>query len=191
VARRLGVQIVQVWTCDLTTITEPRWDDSYAFCHLDCDDLLRLAADPVNDLPACMASRLAAGGNRCFASWDGPNLACYAWSCEGAVNREDSMGIPLVLPANAYYFFKAFALPTYRGRGIYMLTAKRAMAELSRGGKSTGIAIIEFGNVLSMRVHDRLGLKPEGWIIRLGWGKRAFHWYSRSARRRGFGRRHG
>jgi len=185
--RGIGLQLAQVRVCDLSTAAESRWDNKYEFCQLDADDVCRLAADPANDLTSDMGLRLADGNRRCFAALDGAKLACYVWCGEGLIGPEDTMGIPLSLAADACYIFKAFAVPSYRGRGIYMLTAKRALLELRQLGKMQGIALIEYGNVASMRSHDRIGLKPQGWIVSLGWGGFAWRWYASATRQCGFG----
>ncbi len=176
--RGAGLQLAQVWACDLNTIAERRRDNKYEFRQLDADDLCRLAADPENDLAPDEVSRLAGGGHRCFGAFDGPNLACYVWFATGNIGPEDSMGIPLAIPADTCYLFKAFAVPAYRGRGIYLLTAQRAFVEHCKLGKAQGIALIEYGNMASIRSHDRIGMKPHGWIIKLGWGGLAYRWYT-------------
>ena len=122
---RAGLQFLQVWECDLRTMAEPRWDNNYEFRLLDADDVCRLAANPENDLPANAAPRVTDGSHRCFAVFDGPNLACYTWSAERNIDADHTKGIPLSLPAGASYLFKSFAVPAYRGRWIYMLMAQR------------------------------------------------------------------
>jgi len=176
-----------VRVCDLRLIAEPRWDDNYEFRQLAADDVRRLAADPANDLAAGMAVRLADGSHQCFAAFDGLNLACYVWCSQRSVGPEDTMGIPTELPGDACYVFKAFSVPAYRGRGIYVLTAQRMLATCRQVGKTWGIALIEYGNVASIRSHDRIGLKPHGWIASAGWGRLTCRWYAAAARQHGFG----
>ena len=185
--RAVGLQLVQPWTCDLRCIAEPPWDDAYEFRPLDADDVRRLAVDPAVDLAHTTALRLAAGGRRCFAAMDGPNLACYVWFAENGVGPEDTMGIPVSLPSDACYLFNAFTAPAYRRRGIYVRTATRALWELCRLGKARAIALIEYGNVASMRSHGRIGMKPQGWIVSLGRGGLACRWCAPAARQCGCG----
>ncbi len=185
--RGARLQLAQVWEGDLNVIAEPRWDSKYEFRQLDAYDLCRLTAYPTNHLVYDTALRLADANHRCFAALDGPSLACYAWFAEHNIGPEDTMNIPLSLSADACYLFNAFAAPAYRGRGLYVSTARRALAEMCRSGKSQGLALIEYGNVASMRSHDRIGLRPQGWIVSLGRGGLSYRWYSSAARKCGFG----
>jgi hypothetical protein len=187
VRRGIGLQLAQVWGSNLSAIAEPRWDDTYEFRQLAADDVYRLAADPANDLTHDIALRLAESKHRCFAAFDGPNLACYTWCATSNVGSEDTLCIPLALPGGTCYLFRSFALPAYRGRGIYMLMTQRVLAEFGRLGSREAIALIEYGNVASMRSHTRIGLWPYGWIMRLGLGKLVCRWYASATWQCGFG----
>jgi L-amino acid N-acyltransferase YncA len=111
------------------------------------------------------------------------------WCAQRDISREHTLDIPLALPGDACYVFKAFTVPAYRGRRIHNITLKRVLVELGRQGKTRGIAIIEYGNVASMRSHERVGMKPQGWIATLGRGRFAWRWYAQATRQCGFGGR--
>jgi hypothetical protein len=185
--RGARLQLVQAWGCDLNSIADPQWDSKYEFRQLDADDLCRLAANPANGLALDTVLRLAAAKHRCFASMNRSNLVCSVWFAQRHVGLEDTMNIPLSLAADTCYLFNAFTAPAFRGQGIYMLTAKRALVEMYQLGKSRAVALIEYGNIASICSHQRVGLKPQGWIVSLGRSGQAYRWYAAAARKHGFG----
>jgi len=185
--RAVRLQLLQVWNCPLDSIIEPRWDRGYQFRQLEVEELGKLGADPTNCLEYHTTLRLAAASHRCFAALDGSTLACYVWLAEHSVGHEDTMGFRFAIPADTCYLFNAFTVPAYREQGIYTRTAKRALLEMSQFGKSQGLALVEYGNLASMRSHRRIGLKPQGWIGSLGDGTFAYRWYSSPVQKLGLG----
>ena len=135
--RVVGLHLIQVWVGHLIAIAEPCWDNRYEFRQFDLDELSRLAADPVNDLAPDVVLQLADAGHRCFGTMDGPNLACYVWLARRNISTEHTLDVPLSLPADACYLFKAFTVPAYRGRGSTTLRPDepdRACHRGRRGG---------------------------------------------------------
>jgi L-amino acid N-acyltransferase YncA len=65
--------------------------------------------------------------------------------------------------------YKAFTEPEYRGRQIHGAALSRAAEHFRHRGIGRMIAIVEFGNRASLRSHQRLGFRPAGSLLRIGW----------------------
>ena len=135
-------------------------------------EVARFAEDPANDLAPRFAARVASGQHLCFAALHDGALACYSWYALGDIDPSDSSGVPLRLPADAVYSYKAFTRPEWRGRHLQG-RLKRPVVEalLARG--------------VSRRVADRSGYRDVGWLVTLGAGPRPLGFASPGPARHG------
>ena len=169
-ARRLfELKVADFLALDLGRMSETLPEKSkFEFRFLSPGEIRVLAVDPANDLDVSIAERLEQGRNFCVGAFDGLRLVNYSWYALGHVEPEHSFGSGFSLPSDAVYMHKAFTLPEYRGQRVHQATIHRAVRTFAKMGIRQLIAIVEFGNWISLRSHQRMGCRRIGRIWMLG-----------------------
>jgi GNAT superfamily N-acetyltransferase len=180
--RTARIRVLDLIAIDLCKVIPASNEDlTLDFRFLTPDDIRELAQDPLNDLGEAMADRLEAGHDLCFAAFDGERLVSYAWFALGAVEADHGLGVAMSFPCDTAYLYKAYVHPDYRGRRLHQVTLRAAFAELSARGIARVVAMIEYGNVGSVRAHERLGFARLGRLVICGKGARPWEWFPRRA----------
>ncbi|HEX3871917.1 MAG TPA: hypothetical protein VHV77_15840 [Pirellulales bacterium] len=170
---RLGIEIRVCYLIGTDIVDVADADDlptNLGFRFLAADEIREFAADPVNDLDANFAVRVAEGRDLCFAAFDGDRLVNYSWYALDAIEAEHSLGFAMSFPSDTAYLYKAFTHPDYRGRRVHHLATLRAFDELPSLGVRRVVGIMEYGNWPSLRSHVRLGGKLLARITTIGSG---------------------
>lgn len=126
---------------------------------LSAGDVRHLADDPDNGLAPFLAGRVEAGLSRCFAAFDGEELASFVWLGGADFPAEWVYGPPIAVPEDALYLHNAVTLPGYRGRGLYPATAAAA---LRMSGANRLLFTVEHGNHPSLKAARRMGARDLG-----------------------------
>jgi hypothetical protein len=167
--RRLTkLEIGQVLSLDLASVTAPQPPLELKYRFLNRDDVLAASTNPGNELEASIAARLKSGRDFCFAAFHGDRLANYAWYAVENIEPEHSFGASFSLPRDTVYMYKAFTVPEFRGKQIHGAALSRAAEHFRQCDATRMIAIVDFANVSSLRSHAKLGFHPAGRLFLLG-----------------------
>ena len=135
------------------------------------------------DIPAliqCQRRNHAAALNKRFAIGDhcavvlsGDRMVGYGWFCVRATHVEERYLYRIPIPPNAIYAYDYYIVPQYRIKGAWLLIQAH-MAELMKTlGRSRVIALVDYGNEISMKSHLRFGFRRVCTVRALRvWGKR-------------------
>ena len=94
------------------------------FRFLTAEELARFNEEPANDLNGPTVEQVRSGEARCWGAIEDGRLASYACFAAGDIAPEHNRGsgqlngIGLRLTQNARYLFKAFVVPSFRGRSL-------------------------------------------------------------------------
>lgn len=138
----------------------------YTFRFLTPDEVVQIAADPVNDLEPEMARRAADGRNSCFAALDGERLAAYGWYARNWIEPEHCDGFGLRMPPGVAYMYKGFTHPDYRGQRLHGAVMGLALREFEAEGVRALISTVEWTNDASLKSCARLGYRRIGVLAR-------------------------
>lgn len=170
----LDVTIV-VWL-DREHLVLPKVDPEFTFRFLTLSDVARLAANPANDLPAGLASRIRSGRDFCFAAFAGDGLASYAWFALGSIEAEHhrgpqpKSGVAVSFPPTVAFMYKGFTHPDFRGRQLYGAVVGQGLVALASRGVVSVLSTMDWTNAAARAGLGRIGFEELGRCWRWGWG---------------------
>lgn len=136
----------------------------FTFRPATAEEIRQWASDPINELPASMADRLAAGRDICLAAFHEGRLAAYAWFALQSIEAEHAIGVGLHFPPTTAYFYKALTRPEYRGNRLYHALAAQGLRTLAALGVRELFWIVEWDNQPAVRATRSIGGEPLGWL---------------------------
>ncbi len=139
-------------------------------------EILEFARDPHNLLPRRFVTRALAAGDECYAILDGGVLASFGWY---ARRPSPLLGELLVrFGERAVYMYHGYTKPTYRGQRLHGTGLARALLAYVERGIPRIVSVAEATNWSTRRSAFRVGFETAGWVVRVGFGRRAIVWSS-------------
>ena len=129
---------------------------------LSSPEIWRYAEDPGNDLPESFVRRALQTGDECFAIFHGDTLANYSWYTKAW--NQFSATLRLDFDRRWVYQYRAFTLPTHRGRRLHAIGMTNALAAYLERGDRGLLICIEASNRASMTSCLRMGYRVFGTI---------------------------
>jgi CelD/BcsL family acetyltransferase involved in cellulose biosynthesis/GNAT superfamily N-acetyltransferase len=108
-------------------------------------------------------------GQRCWTARVAGMLASYAWEVSGRAVAVPELGETLELAKDEIYLADCYTLAPHRGKGLYPLLLRAAMADASRRGMRSARIVVEEGNAASQRGIERAGFTLERRVDRRIW----------------------
>ena len=189
-AQRLAVvDVTNLMLLDLATIKTPVDSERVVYRPLSHDEVIAYAVrDPALDLEPSMAQRIQGNLDVCFGAIVGDRLVGYSWlalnSIEAIHNSAgtEQSGVAISFPPNTIFSYKAFVLPTFRGRGLYgkLVEAAGYWAYAHRGVKHH-LSTTDWTNFAAKRGCERQGRRRIGRIWRVAVAGRSLTFAPRAA----------
>jgi hypothetical protein len=134
----------------------------------DEEELLRFARTGKHDLTTSFVSEAMRRGDRCYAIFDGGELAAYGWYSNLPTQVDDHF--TLHFDPRWTYMYKGYTAPGYRGRRLHAVGMCRALREVTAEGKAGLVSWIASNNFSSLHSCLRLGYRVFGkaWLLRAG-----------------------
>jgi hypothetical protein len=154
--------IVHVLFLDGGDVAAPPQEEAFELRFLTSEEVRRFARQADNELPASFAERVELGLDRCYAALSHGRLASYSWFALRCVEAEHAAGVPLGLPSDVAYLYKAFTHPRFRGQRLYAATTAGALRELERIGITHLLAFVYWNNQAALRACARMGYRDLG-----------------------------
>ena len=147
---------------------------------LDPVTLTHLSQDPEFELDPEFVKEALANGDLAYGVFDHGKLTGYTWrSFSGAPFFED---LWVKVPRPLQYSYKAYTLPSQRGRGIYRAFAGFADRQAWEWGYLAMLALIDVSNIASLRASQQMGSKQAGYAGYLKLFGRCFTFRTPAAR---------
>jgi hypothetical protein len=125
-------------------------------------EVWRHAQDPENDLPESFVRRALATGDQCFAILHGGTLANYSWYTK--TTNQFSATLRLDFDRSWVYQYRAFTLPTHRGRRLHAIGMTNALVACLERGDRGLLICVDASNKPSMTSCLRMGYRVFGTI---------------------------
>lgn len=122
--------------------------------------LLDAAADPELDMEASFARAALARGDLAFGAFDGDHLIAYVWRTFTAAPAEDGLWVRVDRPC--HYAYKAFTLPSYRGKRIHIALSLLCDRYFMERGYAAEVGYSEISNYPSIAAAEFLGRRRVG-----------------------------
>lgn len=119
--------------------------------------------DPHMEMDAAFIEAAFARGDRCYAIWDGPELASYGWYSSRPTDIGD--GLYLHFDAAYTYMYKGWTKPSYRGRRLHGIGMARALVDLAGMGSRGLVSYVDRTNTASLRSVYRIGYRDAGHVV--------------------------
>lgn len=151
--------------CLVTDTVNPRFlslGPGYHARFLTTSDIWRYAEDPCNDLPESFVRRALAAGDHCFAILHGDTLANYSWYTK--TTNQFSPTLRLDFDRRWVYQYRAFTLPTHRGRRLHAIGMTNALVACLERGDRGLLICVDASNKASMTSCLRMGYRVFGTI---------------------------
>jgi len=134
----------------------------------DCDELMVYARAGQHALTPAFLSEARQRGDRCYALFDGSELAAYGWYSTLPTQIDDYF--MLHFDPRWTYMYKGYTAPEYRGRRLHAIGMCRALREVTQEGQAGLVSWIASNNFASLRSSLRLGYRVFGdaWLLRAG-----------------------
>jgi len=98
--------------------------------------------------------RVARGGETCAIARHGTDVIGYCWMARTPVWVEE-IGHAVVPAPGEVYFYDAFTMPAWRGRGLFFGLLSRLLALARSRGFDRGLIIVDARNRASRRVIEK------------------------------------
>ena len=151
--------------CLYTDTVNPRFlalSPGYHARFLSPSDVWRYAQVPDNDLPESFVTHALAIGDECFAILHGDTLANYSWYTK--VTNRFSATLRLDFDRRWVYQYRAFTLPTHRGRRLHAIGMTNALKVCLERGDRGLLICVDASNKASMTSCLRMGYRVFGTI---------------------------
>ena len=164
---------------DITHLLYTRKRIAYVPDELECRwlsplDVHRLGQHGNHQLEIDMARRLESGLDYCAAAFLLGTLAGYCWlaldSIESAHNRGDhpQTGVAISFTASTAFVYKAFTVPSFRGKKVFHRLLGFASRQLHSRGVEAFVSTTDWQNHSAIRAFGRCGFRSLGRIYRIG-----------------------
>jgi hypothetical protein len=132
-------------------------------------ELAKFAFDGAHDLSAEFLHQARGRGDRCYALFDGDELASYGWYSDLPTPVDEHFVLHFD-PAYTY-MYKGYTAPGYRGKRLHAIGMCRALRALSEEGKKGLISYVLSNNFASLHSVARMGYRIFGevYLLRAGW----------------------
>jgi hypothetical protein len=179
--RLLGLRIFRVNVRGLNVLRGPiALPEGLTVGALDTATLTHVSQDPDFQLGPAFVKEALANGDLAYGVFDRGELTGYTWrSFSGAPFFE---GLWVKVPRPLQYSYKAYTLPSQRGRGIYRAFAAFADRQAWESGYLAMLALIDVSNIASLRASRQMGSKQAGYAGYLKLFGRCFTFRTPAAR---------
>ncbi|MGE0610035.1 MAG: N-acetyltransferase family protein [Pirellulales bacterium] len=168
----MGLEVSQMFWLDRSSL--PAADGPHAdleFGFLTLEEIEHFQKDPRNSLAPEFVERARDCHDLCFAAAADGRLANFAWYALNGIVGGRCAPITLSTPTNVAYMYNAFTHPDYRGQRLHGLATELAMDKLQELGIDSLVMLVDWTNQPSLRSYRRLGGRPIGRLITVGWGR--------------------
>jgi GNAT superfamily N-acetyltransferase len=183
VAKRGGLHVLRVFSRPLLRGARSAPPPGLDLRPLGAAELVAYCRDPGLDLREAMIREATQRGDLCLGALDGDALVGYVWFAYAIAPHVD--GIWVKVPPRTVYRFKAFVMPSHRGRGIAAALYGVADPVVGKPGLDAVVDCIAVQNMPSIAATLKSGSRPLGALAY--W--RASRWFlalrSRDVRRLG------
>ena len=152
---------------------------------LEKDELVELCRDPSLDLSESFIAQACARGDACFGYLHGRALVAYMWI--GMKPMPAEAGLWVHFGDEYSYSYKAFTLPSHRGRHLQECLVHLADPWRTSQGSRYNIGHIDTLNFASIVADRRYGNRAVGYAGYIRWFGRAVAFNSPGAKACGFG----
>jgi len=122
--------------------------------------LLDAAVDPELDMDPNFVRAALARGDLAFGAFDGDLLIAYVWRTFTAAPAEDGLWVRVDRPC--HYAYKAFTLPSYRGKRIHIAISLLCDKYFMERGYAAEVGFSEISNYPSIAAAKFLGRRRVG-----------------------------
>jgi hypothetical protein len=122
--------------------------------------LLDAAVDPRLDMDPNFVRAALARGDLAFGAFDGDLLIAYVWRTFTAAPAEDGLWVRVDRPC--HYAYKAFTLPSYRGKRIHIAISLLCDKYFMERGYAAEVGFSEISNYPSIAAAKFLGRRRVG-----------------------------
>jgi GNAT superfamily N-acetyltransferase len=173
--RRAGLHVLRVFSRPLRSAARGTQPPGLELRPLGMEEVLAQGREPGLELREAMIRESYARGGRCVGALDAGALVGYVWFAYDTAPHVD--GISVQVPAHVVYRFKAFVLPSHRGRGIAAALYDMADPHVGRPGRDTIVDCVAPQNRPSVAATLRSGSRPLGALAywRAAGGFASFH----------------
>jgi GNAT superfamily N-acetyltransferase len=112
------------------------------------------------------AERRLGSGQTCAVARHGTDVVGYCWMARTPV-RVGEIGNTVVPAPGEVYFYDAFTIPVWRGRGLFFGLLSRLLAQARSRGFDRGLIIVDTRNRASRRVIEKAGFEIVQAVTRL------------------------
>ena len=166
----MPLQILRGMTAQLQDVNDPAFFEAPGFeaRFVGEDELEVYARQRQHDFTMEFLREARARGDRCYALFDGANLAAYGWYSSLPTPIDDHF--LLHFDPSWIYMYKDYTVPAYRGRRLHAVGMCRALRAVTEEGKKGLISWVLSNNFASLRSCDRMGYRIFGsaWLMRAG-----------------------
>lgn len=142
-----------------------RLSPEYHARFLSPSDVWRYAEDPRNDLPESFVRRALRTADQCFAILQGDTLANYSWYTKAT--NQFSATLLLDFDRRWVYQYRAFTLPSHRGRRLHAIGMTNALVACLERGDRGLLICVDASNKASMTSCLRMGYRVFGTMYSL------------------------
>lgn len=112
------------------------------------------------------AERRLRGGQACAVARQGTDVVAYCWMAPTPVWVEEIANAVVPAPGEVY-FYDAFTIPAWRGRGLFFGLLSRLLALAHNRGFRRGLIFVDTRNRASRRVIEKAGFEIVHAVSRL------------------------
>jgi len=185
VEKRLGFRLFVIHTRRLDPNT--REEETPTGCSarlLTVDELIKFALDPALDLDSDAVAGAYARGDVCFGYLEQDTLVAYTWKSTVPTRAEDGLWVRF---GEGYsYGYKAFTLPSHRGRHLQEHLIHASEHWRMSHGSRYNIGYIDLLNLSSIAADRRYGNRAIGYAGYIKWFGLTFPFRSRGVKSSGF-----
>jgi hypothetical protein len=162
IERLLGLRVFQVNVRGLNPAQNPiALAKDITVRALDPAALIHFSQDPDFELGPAFVKEALANGDLAYGAFDQSKLVGYTWRSFSSAPFFE--GLWVKVPRPFQYSYKAYTLPSQRGRGIYRVFASFADRQAWDSGYLAMLALIDISNLPSLRASKQMGSKQEGY----------------------------
>jgi hypothetical protein len=179
--RLLGLRVFRVSVRGLNPAHNPvALPEGFTVRALDPATLTQLSQDPDLELDPAFVEEALANGDVAYGVFDRGELTGYTWRSFSSAPFFE--GLWVKVPRPLQYGYKAYTLPSQRGRGIYRAFAGFADRQAWELGYLAMLALIDVSNIASLRASQQMGSKQAGYAGYLKLFGRCFTFRTPAAR---------
>lgn len=166
--------VLTVDTLDKKLLADPRRANGRM---ISAADMRPYVDDRANVLTTRFIDEAVTNGDRCYALFEGDELAAYAWYATRQTRLLEITGAPVLHFDTSYvYLYHGFTKPKFRGQRLHAVGMASALVELAGEGKAGLVSYVDSSNLASLKSCYRMGWETFGRVamVKLG-GHYHFH----------------